>query len=863
MSLHERLLRLSLDAHKTAALLGDLEEEAARRGAPVTWVQRQALHHALSSTWLAARRTRIRMLTTTRLAFRDARRSIFRFRGTSIAAVLILSLSMAAGAVTFAVVDTIVLRPLPYPESDRLVAISEKTLKEPRTVVSPADYYAWRAGTSSFEALAAWRPWPFELADERGTEPVTMVLTTASLFDVLRAKPILGTLFGEEHETPGNDTVALISHGLWQRRYGGNPGVLGTTVKTPTGTVTVIGVMPPDFGFPVEATSPPAIWRPIAFKPDERVLVAEKGRASYLRVVGRLKNDVAVEQAAADVSRVFASQSGIHPDLYREVEARTELLLEALTDRVGGWMRLVLGAVMLLMAIGCVNVSNLLLTRAAQRTRDVSIRLSLGASRAQVTAGLLAESLLLAAAATTAGLVAAYWLLRLVKTALPAGIVRADAVQLDARVFAAGALAGVLTALVAGLVPGWQASRVAPAQVIKENSGTTGGPVRRRWQSAMLLTQVALVTALVVAATLLIGSFTRVVSADLGFSRRNLAGVRLTAPAPAAPDGGAAARAFYARAEDALRAVPGVTSVAMFAGGQLPLYAGFSTARVSAAGTTAPSVSADFRRVSAEYFATAGIPILEGRAFGPGDTGQQVAVIDELAARRLFEGRSALGQRIKVPALPDSTVIGVAANVKLLGAEGTTQPQIYRMVGDDDTSRVMMIRASTPIAPITPSIQAALAPLRATRTAPKVDIVEERFRALTADRRFNAGMMSALALLALLIAASGIFATTASMVAQRTKEIGIRMALGASAGAVVRVITATTARLMLAGAAIGLGLAWAASGVLESVVFGIRATDVVAYIVPLAVITAGGCFAALIPALRAARIDPLATLRSE
>lgn len=794
------------------------------------------------------------MLTTTRLAFRDARRSIVRFRATSLAAVLILALSMAAGAVTFAVVDTIVLRSLPYADSGRLVAVSLRTPREPRGRLAVADYHGWRTGASSFEYLAAWQPWPFTLADQRGTEPVTMVIATASLFDVLRVRPTIGTVFGEEHETPGRDAVAVISHGLWQRRYGGDPGVLGKSLETPTGAVTIVGVMPPTFGFPVEAEQPAAIWRPLAPPPEERVLTS--GRSSYLRVIGRLRDGVSLEQAQADVDRVFAGFAAEHPGLYANLQPRTEYLLDTLTDRVAGWMQLVLAAVLILMAIGCVNVANLLLTRAAHRARDISVRLSLGATRAQVMFALLVESLVLGAIATTAGLVAAAWLLRIIKAALPPGIARTDAVHLDARVLIACATAGFVTALVAGLVPGWQVSKLAPAQVIKDGSGTST-PARRRWQNALLITQVALVTTLIVASTLLIGSFASIVRADLGFSRHNLAGVRLPAPVQAVSPAD-----FYTRAREVIDSVPGVASIAMLGGSSVPLSTGGSTGvRISTPATGAPPVSADFRRVSPEYFQTAMIPVLHGRTFTTGDHDQAVAVIDQLAARHLFEGHSPIGQRVEPLGL---TVIGVVANVKLLGPEGSSQAQIYRMLSDTDKiGRVLLVRTSAPVATTVPALQAALAPLMTDRRSPRVDVVEDQFRLLTADRRFNAGVMAALGLLGLLIAASGIYATTAAMVAQQTKEIGIRMALGASAARVIRGITGTAARQLAVGAAIGAAGAWAASGVLEAIVFGIRPTDPLAYVVPLAIITLGGCLAALVPAMKAAQVDPLQTLRSE
>lgn len=863
MTLHERLLRLSLDSHRASALLGDLEEEAARIGAGDTWITRQALRCALSAAHLRTRTLRVQMLITIRLAFRDARRSLLRFPGTSLVAILILSLSMTAGAVTFAVVDTIVLRPLPYADSDRLVSVAPKSVKDGRSLVSPVDYYAWRDATSSFETLAAWRQWPFRLSDERGAESVTMVIATASLFDLLRVKPLIGTTFGHEHETPGHDHVAVISHGLWQRRYGANPDVIGQSLRTPTGPVTIIGVMPQEFAFPVDALASPAIWRPLAPKMEERVLTVAGGRVSYLQMIGRLKRDVSLEQARADVDRVYAAQAAAHPQLYAETEVRTDFLLDALTERVAGWMRLVLLAVAVLMAIGCVNVANLLLTRAAQRARDISVRLSLGATRVHVIVALVAESLVLSAIATTGGLVAAAWLLQIVKAALPAGIVRAGAIQLDPRVFAVCAIAGTVAALIAGLLPGWQASRVAPSEIIKERAGGIAGPTRRTWQNALLVAQVALVTMLIVAATLLVGSFARVVQVDLGFSMRNLVGVRLS---PRFEPGAEKARVhdFYARVTEAAGAVPGVASVAMLAGGQLPLYRGSTTMRLTAPGSTAGILRADFRRVSQGYFETAGIRILEGRPFAAGDRNQPVVIIDELAARHFFNGASAVGQRVLVPGRPEATVIGVTANVRVLGPEGATEPQVYTTVTDDDTSRVLLVRTSQRAADVAPALEAALAALLPPTTAkPRVDIVEDQFRVLTADRRFNAAVMSALGLLAFFIAATGIYATTSSMVAQQRKDIGIRMALGASASRVVRAITTRTARLLLAGAVIGLVLAWAASGILASVVFGIRPTDALAYVVPLTIVAAGGCIAAFLPAMKAARIDPLVALRTE
>jgi len=805
------------------------------------------------------------MLMTMALAFRDARRGIWRFRGTSALAIAILTLSLAAGAVTFAVVDGIVLRPLPYADSERVVSIFAMTRTGTQALVSPADYYAWRSQVQSLEAVAAAQIWPFQPTDDPLAERISMVVTTASLFDVLRTGPLLGARFTEEHEARGRDNVALISHGLWQRRFGGDPSVIGQSVATPTGPATVIGVMPPDFAYPVEAPAPPAIWRPLVVPPEQRTLSAESGRASYLHVIGRLKGDVDLRQARADVERVSGALAAEFPQLYRDWHARTERTIDALTEGVAGWMRLVLAAVGVLIVIGCANVSNLLLTRSASRAKDISIRASLGATRGHLIASLLVESLLLSTAAVAGGLFASHWLLAAVKAALPAGIPRADLIALDGRVLAAAAAACVVTAVIAGLVPAWQAARVSMAEVLRESAGGTPSRSRRAWQGSFLVVQVALVVVLLVATSLLVGSFARVVSVDLGFERHNLLGVRLmpTLP-PTGPERAASWRDFHSRALDAVRGVPGVSSVATFTGAQLPLYRGWTTARITAAGSAAPEVSADMRRISEDYLETAGIRLLSGRSFTEADRAQDRVIIDDLAARHFFGNGDPLGRHIGFPGGEQMLVVGIAANVRVFGPEGMTQPQIYRTLDDDFGTRVMMIRTSMPPAAVAPAVNVALEAVMPPKSpSVTVDVVEDQYRLLTADRRFTAGMMSALGSLALVIGIGGVYATTGTMVAQRTKEIGIRMALGASAGRVVRSVTAATGRLLLVGAVIGMGAAWAVSAVFQSILFGLEPTDLLAYAVPAVVIGIGGGIAALLPARRAARIDPLIALRTE
>jgi ABC-type antimicrobial peptide transport system permease subunit len=351
---------------------------------------------------------------------------------------------------------------------------------------------------------------------------------------------------------------------------------------------------------------------------------------------------------------------------------------------------------------------------------------------------------------------------------------------------------------------------------------------------------------------------------DLGFERQGLLGADVSPPIPRGPERADRVREFFARAAETARAIPGVTHVALSAQASLPLYRGFATTRITSPASDQAPVEVDQRQVSGDYFAVAGIQIVRGRTFAEHDHGRLVAVTDEIAARHLFADRDPLGQVVTRAGREDYTVIGVAENVRLRGPEGLAQAQFYRQMEDEQVSRTLLVRTSAPPEQIALVLQAqltSLLPAKASRVT--VDVVEEQYRALTADRRFNAGMMSVLGILALVIGVGGIYASTATIVAQRTKEIGIRMALGSTTRRVVQSVTLEAGRLLLIGTVIGAAAAWAASGAFGSIVFGLEPTALVGYAVPVVLIAAGGAVAALLPARRAARIDPLVTLRSE
>ena len=472
---------------------------------------------------------------------------------------------------------------------------------------------------------------------------------------------------------------------------------------------------------------------------------------------------------------------------------------------------------------------------------------------------------MLALLALAGGVIAGYWLLELVKHSLPEGIPRADRVALDSRVLFAAALAGLVATLVAGLIPAWQASRTSLADMARE--GTSGTPPRGRrvWQHAFLVTQVAVVTVLLTATTLLVGSFVRVLAVDLGFEHRNLIGVRASPPLPEdEKQSEALLRDFNGRALDTLRSVPGVVSVAGLSRSRLPLFGASTSTRITAPGSTAPAAPVDMHLVTPGYFETARIAIVHGRVFSDAERGQRVAIIDALAATQLFGTTDVSGRSVTLPSAGDVHIVGVTTSVRSQGPEGPVNGQLFMPVDDVAAIQMFVVRTSTPAADVAPALEAALAPLLPAGSGkPSISMTGEQYRTMTADRRFNAGLMFALGVMAMVIGVGGIYASTTTLVAQRTREIGIRMALGASASGVVRAITGATTRLLLIGTVIGVGAGWAASGFMQSVIFGITATDLMTYVIPSVIVLAGGVLAALLPARRAARIDPLVTLRTE
>jgi putative ABC transport system permease protein len=811
--------------------------------------------------------------------FRDALRGLRAGRGTTALALVILTLTLAAGTVTFSVVDAVALRSLPFSQSDRLVAIAH--LPRPDGALegsAPQDYFSWRDSVRSFEAVAgAWGGGLLRLDVAGAAVELRSARATPNLFDVLRVQPVLGRLFRPEEDTPGHNTVLVLSHAAWTRTFGADPTVIGRRIAVTefqsTATYEIIGVLPPGITYPVTAARPVDVFRPYVATAAERDH-ASRGRSYGFHVVGRLRPGVTVEQARADVERVNAAVRAAYPG---NLMVGSGTVVLSLHDRVVGpaksWLLLVLAAVACVVIVGCVNAASLLLARAAVRTRELATRAALGASRDRLAGTLLLEGFLLACTASVTAVLLSFWGVEFAKARLPENLARVSTIAIDARVLIASTAAAVLCGLFAGGAPAWRVARHDLFEHMKFGGAVIGGRRQQRSLGAFLVAEVALVTILLVATTLVVTSFIVVTTADLGFDRHDVMTIDVSKPMQdvAKSDRQAVAAVLFAEVLDRVRAVPGVKAAGLVSSGSAPLSG--NSVRYSVVipgvGDLRGTDSFETRGVSPEYFSAMGLRLVRGRSFdandGPG--APAVAIINDLAARRYFPGRDPVGQIVTFREQP-TRIVGVTANVRLHGPEADWRSEIYVPLAQEPPSiqgiaQQLVVRTAGPAPALAPEVSEAIRPALGGRTVPQPRFVEDDFRRLTADRRFNAGVMSVLGVLAIVIGAMGIYGTMAFVVAQQSRAIGLCMALGASQANVLRSILRQSLWRVGIGTVLGIAGARAVASLFTSLVFGIETTSPAVYAGVAIALAAIGLFAAFVPARRAARLDPLLALRAE
>jgi predicted permease len=877
-------LRRQVDAEIDDELSFHLESEIQAnvgRGMSPAEARRVALRDlgGLTQTREATRDVRTIWLDVLWSDVRHAVRSLRATPAFTTVALTVLTLSIGATTAIFSVVDTVILRRLPFDESDRLVAVGERNLKDSSTsslnLAAPQNFLDWRDQQDVFTGLAAVAYAEISLRRERDALPENLRAqrVTTDFFSVLRTAPLLGRGFSIDDEVADRAHVAVISYGLWQRRFGGTPAVIGAQLPGQLASFEVVGVMPPGFTYPVDtyvlgAREPIDVWVPYVFSSADRVRGNSFGY--NLHVVGRLRDGVSIEQAQARMDQITASLAAETPRWFTDRVAKVERLHQYVTRGVRTWMVLLLGSVSFVLLIACVNLANLMLVRASTRTRELAVRAALGASRWDLSRALLLESLVLSLAGGALGVAVAWWGVEILRSAMPAGVPRVANIAVDLRVLAATALAAIVTGITFGLAPVLQFSRPTVANALHQSERTTTvGTRTQSLRAALVAAEVALAVILLVGSGLFLASFARVTTVDLGLDRRDVLTVQvrvLEIPANV-QQASQRNRQLLLNVLDRVRAIPGV-EVASLLGGGLPLRGDLRTVDFGIPGRDLPrNTDIDFNQISPDYFKAIKVPLLKGRLFIDADSqnAQPVVILNQAAAARYFDHEDALGKIVRLSGI--RTVVGVVGNIRHDGPESGWRTQAFVPFAQSRVAGATLVVRTTPGGQrILPAVRQAIWSEFAAPAIPtRIDegALEDYFDGLVAQRRFNMLLLGLFGLLGLVIAGVGIYGVMAYVVTQRTHEIGIRMALGALPSTVLLSVLGGALVYMTIGLVIGVTIAVGLAELVRGFLFEIQPHDPTVYTGVLTVLAMTGLAAAFLPARRAAAIDPLVALRAE
>ncbi|HEV2864454.1 MAG TPA: ABC transporter permease [Pyrinomonadaceae bacterium] len=792
--------------------------------------------------------------------------------GFTVVAVVALALGVGANTAIFSVVNAVLLRPLQYPNAERLVAIQELNREGRRGQVTPANFIDWREQSTAFEHLAAVMTRPSNLAVGDEAERVSLAVASASFFDVFGVRPASGRLFEPGDEKAGHAPVAVLSYGLWQRRFGGDPAVVGRAVTLDGRSYTVVGVAPQGFQYPerTEAWLPPLRLAP---EWTEQTDVTRARGFGYLSAVGLLKPGVTLERAREEMETITARLRAQYPETNNNRFNRVVTLQEHLVGESGTALLMLLGAVGLVLLIACANVANLLLARAAARQKEIAVRVALGATRLRLARQLLVESLLLAMLGGAAGLLLGWWGVDLLKGMMPEGFPRVEGVGIDLPVLSFTLLVSVATGVLFGLAPAVQFTKPDDVHAsLKESArGSSGGARRSRLRSLLIVSEVALSLVLLVGAGLLFRSFLRLSAVELGFRPQQVLTFRVS-PSGTNFRQNEQFSNFYAAVAERVAALPGVESVG--AVNTLPLTKGPTTGfRIEGAPETTPDKwpSVNYRGVTHDYFRAANIPLVQGRFFDGRDhaASRRVVLVNQAAARQHFGG-DAVGKRINFGSRdPDGRpswfeIVGVVADVRSveLGAEPT--PEIYTTYTQDPfVGMTYVVRSAVEPTSLAGAVREAVRQVDKAQPVTEVKTLEQHVGRAAAEPRFNSLLLGLFAGVALLLAAAGIYGVMSYAVTQRLHEIGIRMALGAQGRDVLRLVVGQGMALALIGVGAGLVASLALTRLMRGLLYGVTATDPGTYAVVSLLLTAVALAACLVPARRAMKVDPMVALRHE
>jgi putative ABC transport system permease protein len=810
---------------------------------------------------------------------RLAVRSLAKTPGFTAVAVTTIALAIAANTAVFSLVNALLIRPLPFQAPQNLVLLFEKFSGQglDQIPVSAPEYLDWEKQTRSYESIAAFDFTDFNLTGGDMPERIAGAVATPSLFPLLGVAPIKGRVFNASEFGEGNDNVILISERLWRRRFNSDPQLVGSQLPINGKSYTVVGIMPAKFEFPLALFGVQGgtfaqradIWKPIAFTKNE---LESRGSRSY-GVIGRLKAGTSIAQAQAEANTIVANWHPLFPDNY-EPSTKFGATIYPLHDLVIGGMRpalmILLGAVGMVLLIACANLTTMMLARAGAREREFAIRLALGAGRVQLVRQMLSESILLALAGGTAGVVFAIWGLDLLRSIGAQTVPRLAEVGLDLRVLFVTLATAVATGIVIGLIPALASGKPELTEALKEGGrGATSGLRRNRLRNALVVAEVALALVLLVGAGLLLKSFVRLQNVNPGFEPKNVLTMEVSLPVLKYPRGKPVAD-FYAEATRRIKALPGVESAAFTS--ILPLSGTNSDSSFAIEGRDAMAEKVfpdeEIRNITPEYFSVLKVPLLQGRFFNEGDQfdGPGVAIVNSSFAKKWFPNQDAVGKRITFddPRKPDVkwiTIVGVVGDMHHRGLDLEPKPEYYRAHNQVPyRGMILSVRSAQDPRSLTSAIRREISALDPDLPAANVRTLEQVAADSIAPRRLSVVLIGVFAAVALVLASVGIYGVMSFLVVQRTHEMGVRMALGAQRGDVLRLVIGRAAKLVLIGTAAGLVLGIMSSRALRAMLFDVGAFDPITFAGVTFTLIAVSLLASYLPALRATKADPMIAL---
>ncbi|HEY8188962.1 MAG TPA: ABC transporter permease [Pyrinomonadaceae bacterium] len=799
-------------------------------------------------------------------------RSLLKHPGFTAIAVITLALGIGANTAIFSVVNAVLLRPLPFADADRLAMVWEDASFAgfPRNTPAPANYADWKSQNHVFEDMAATDFRSFNLTGDGEPQKVEAFGVSANFFPLVGVKPALGRVILPEEDKPGANKVVMINYGLWQQRYGGDRNIVGRELLLDGEKYSVIGVMPPGFQY---LDSHIDVWVPIAFTSEG---LASRTR-HYLKVIARLKPNVTFAQANVDIHTIAQRIARDHADEAGRLGAFVIPLRDELAGDVRRPLLMLLVAVGFVLLIACANIANLLLSRAASRRREMAVRTALGASRIRILRQLLVESLLLASVGSLVGLLLASWSFAFLQRLIPDGLALSIKLSLDPNVLAFTVLVTLLTAVIFGLAPAFQASRIDLSEALKQGGGRSGlNAGGNRLRSAMVVAEVALALVLLVGAGLLIQTFLKLRDQYSGLKAESVLTMRTVLPRSKYNES-PQRTAFYKQVLERVRSLPGVSAAGYSTSVPLAIKGGTSgfwvegrTVEQARAGGLA--YDANHRQISVDYLKTMGIPIQQGRSFDDSDNEKSipVAIVNETMARQYWPGENPIGKRFKLGDPDDNevpwvTIVGIAGDVRQMGVDEPVKPEMYFPYQQTSefayyAPRDLVIRTSVDPLSLVAAVRNEIHQVDPEQPISDVRTMAAVLGEETASRRMGMILLTIFAALALLLATLGVYGVLAYFVVQHTQEIGVRMALGAQRHDILGLVLKKGMTLALLGVVIGLAAAFALTRLMAGLVYGVSPTDPVTYAGLAALLIMVAFVACYLPARRATKVDPMVAL---